>query len=99
MLGAWVHYLSGRPEQGALWEHAARTSTATPQPPDGSASITPWIATLRAHTCPTGSSRCSRTRDLALEQSGPRGWWRPAAQLGVAVANLLAGEPSERRWR
>ena len=71
VLGAWVHYLSGRPEQGALWERAARASTATHEPPDDSATIAPWIATLRAHSCPDGIEQMQADARLALEQSGP----------------------------
>lgn len=90
MLGAWVYVLTGRPAEGARWERAAQQSTATPELPDGSASI----VTLRAYTCPDGIERMLADSELALAQLGPEGWWQPAAQLAVGAAHALLGDPS-----
>jgi LuxR family maltose regulon positive regulatory protein len=93
VLGAWVYFLTGRPAEGARWERVAQGSTATPDVPDGSASIEPWIATLRAYTCPGGIERMLADSELALAQLGPEGWWQPAAQLAVGAAHALLGDP------
>jgi LuxR family maltose regulon positive regulatory protein len=97
VLGAWVYVLTGRPAEGARWERAAQRSTATPAVPDGSASIEPWIATLRAYTCPVGIERMLADSELALAQLGPAGWWQPAAQVAVGAAHALLGDPERAR--
>ena len=95
--GAWFCYLTGRPEDGARWERAAQTSTARPVLPDGSASIEPWIAALRAYTCRDGIDTMLADAEQALEQLGPDGWWRPTAQFAVGVAHLLLGDDERAR--
>jgi hypothetical protein len=85
VLGAWMYVLTGRPAEGADWLRAAQGSTAMPELPDGSASIEPWIATLRSYTCPDGVERMLADAELALEQLGPgdRGSAVDAAQSFV----------------
>ena len=97
VFGAWFYYLTGRPAEGVRWERAAQTSTATRALPDGSASIEPWIAALRTFTCPDGIERMLADGELALEQLGPEGWFRPTAQLAVGVAHMLLGDPTSAR--
>ena len=92
VLGAWVYFLTGRAAEGERCERAAQASTATPVLPDGSASIEPWIAALRAFTCPDGVERMLADAELALEQLGPEGWWRPTAQLAAGVAHVFLGD-------
>jgi LuxR family maltose regulon positive regulatory protein len=96
VLGAWVYYLTGRPAEGARCEHAAQTSTATPVLPDGSASIEPWIAALRAFTCPDGVESALADAELTLALD-PDGWFRPTAQLAAGVAHVLLGDPERGR--
>ncbi len=92
VIGAWVHILTGRPTEGARWERAAARSTATPELPDGSASIEPWIAALRAYTCPDGIEQMLADCELALDQLGPEGWWRPTAQVAAGLAHGFLGD-------
>jgi LuxR family transcriptional regulator, maltose regulon positive regulatory protein len=92
VLGAWVYALTGRPAEAARCEREAQASTATPALPDGSPSLEPWIATLRAYTCPDGVERTLADCKLALEQLGPGGWWQPIAQLGAGSAHALLGD-------
>jgi LuxR family maltose regulon positive regulatory protein len=97
VLGAWLYVLTGRAAEGADWLRAAQGSTAMPELPDGSASIEPWIATLRSYTCPDGVERMLADAELALEQLGPAGWWRPVAQLGAGTARALLGDDENAR--
>jgi LuxR family transcriptional regulator, maltose regulon positive regulatory protein len=92
VLGAWIYVLTGRPAEAARCEREAQASTATPALPDGSPSLEPWIATLRAYTCPDGVERALADCELALEQLGPGGWWQPIAQLGAGCAHALLGD-------
>ncbi|MDA0167386.1 LuxR C-terminal-related transcriptional regulator [Solirubrobacter ginsenosidimutans] len=93
VLGAWVYFLTGRAAEGERCQRAAQASTATPELPDGSASIEPWLAALRAYTCPDGVQGVLADAELALEQLGPEGWWRPTAQLATGAAHAFLGDP------
>jgi LuxR family maltose regulon positive regulatory protein len=97
VLGAWVYVLTGRPAEAARCEREAQASTAKPVLPDGSPSLEPWIATLRAFTCPDGVERALADCELALEQLGPGGWWQPIAQLGAGCAHALLGDAERAR--
>ena len=92
VLGAWVYVLTGRPAEAARCEREAQASTARPVLPDGSPSLEPWIATLRAFTCPDGIERTLTDCELALDQLGPGGWWQPIAHLGAGCAHALLGD-------
>ena len=92
VIGAWVHILNGRPTDGARWERAAQRSPARPELPDGSESIDPWIAALRAYTCPDGIEQMLADCELALEGLGPEGWFRPTAQVAAGLAHGFLGD-------
>ena len=95
VFGAWVYFLTGRAAEGERCQRAAQASSATPELPDGSLSIEPWLAALRAYTCPDGVQGILADAELALEQLGPEGWWRPTAQLASGAAHAFLGD-SER---
>ena len=97
VFGAWLCFLTGSLAQGDRWARAAESSTALPELPDGSASIEPWIATLRAYMCPDGIERMLADAERALETLGPEGWWRPSAQLAAGVAHALLGDAERAR--
>jgi LuxR family maltose regulon positive regulatory protein len=94
VLGAWAYVLTGRAADGADWERAARRSTATPELPDGSASIEPWIATLRAYTCPTGSSGCSPTPPSPSSSSAPQAGGGPSRSSASERPMRCSATPS-----
>ena len=95
ILGAWVRILNGRAEDAARWARAAERATGAPELPDGSATLAPWIAALRAWMCPDGIERMLADSELALDQLGPEGWWRPTANVANGVAHALLGQPNE----
>lgn len=97
ILGAWVWLMTGRPVEADRWARAAERSTFNPPIPDGSASLQPWIATLRAHMCPDGIERMLADSEVALDQFGPEGWWRATAQLSLGVAHALLGDRERAR--
>ena len=58
---------------------------------DGSATIEPWVATLRAHMMPNGVEQALADADLALDRLSPNSFWIPTALLGRGVAYALLG--------
>ena len=58
---------------------------------DGSATIEPWVANLRAGMMPGGVERALGDAELALRQLPPNSMWRPAALVVRGVAHALLG--------
>jgi LuxR family maltose regulon positive regulatory protein len=92
VLGAWTAILNGRAVEGEHRALVAKRSTSTTDLPDGSASLEPWIAALRAWTCPDGIQRMLADSELALRQLGPEGWWQPSVHVSSGVAHALLGD-------
>ena len=89
--GAWVRVLTGRPEDAERWLALADGATSTIPLSDGSATIEPWVATLRAHMMPSGVEQALADADLALDQLAPGSFWIPTALLARGVAHALLG--------
>ena len=89
--GAWVRALTGRPEDAERWLALADGATSTIPLSDGSATIEPWVATLRAHMMRDGVEQALADADLALNQLPRRAIWVPAALLARGVAHALLG--------
>jgi LuxR family maltose regulon positive regulatory protein len=92
VLGAWVHALRGRSADAERWLEVAVRSTVDAAQYDGSASIRPWIAVVRAALCRVGAEGMQSDAELALRDLGPASRWRPAALLLLGAAQLLQGE-------
>ena len=71
----------------ALANGATRTGSLA----DGSATIEPWIAVLRAHMMRDGVERALSDANLALDQLPPGSWWIPGALRMRGVAHALLG--------
>jgi LuxR family transcriptional regulator, maltose regulon positive regulatory protein len=91
VFGAWVRALTGRPEDAERWLALADGATSTIPLSDGSSTIEPWVATLRAHMMPAGVEQARADTDLALNQLSPESDWVPVALLGRGVAHALLG--------
>ena len=89
--GAWIRVLTGRPDDAERLLALADGATSTGPLPDGSATIEPWIATLRAHMMRDGVERALADADLALDQLPPGSWWIPGSLRMRGVAHGLLG--------
>jgi LuxR family maltose regulon positive regulatory protein len=95
--GAWVRALTGRPAEAAQWLSLAEGATSTIPLSDGSATVAPWVANLRAFMMPDGVERALADAHLALEQFAPGSGWRPSALLIRGVAHALLGATDRAR--
>ena len=77
--GAWFRALTGRPAEAERWLALADGATSTIPLSDGSATIEPWVATLRAHMMRDGVEQALADADLALDQLHPESGWIPVA--------------------
>jgi LuxR family transcriptional regulator, maltose regulon positive regulatory protein len=89
--GAWFRVLTGRPADAERWLGLAEGATSTLPLSDGSTTIEPWVATLRAHMMPQGVEQALAHADLALDQLSPESGWIPVALLIRGVAHALLG--------
>ena len=89
--GAWVRALTGRPEEAERWLALADGATSAVPLSDGSATIEPWVATLRAHMMKDGIEQVLTVADRALEQLPTASIWIPTTLLARGVAHALLG--------
>ena len=92
VLEAWVHALRGRYVAAERWLAVAESSTAKRSLPDGSRSIEPWLAVIRAAFCLEGAEQMGSDAQAALDTLGPASSWRPTALVLRGAAHLLVGE-------
>jgi LuxR family transcriptional regulator, maltose regulon positive regulatory protein len=88
---AWLRVLTGRPADAERSLARTEGATSTIALSDGSATIEPWIATLRAHMMPNGAEQAVADADLALDQLSPQSGWRPVALVMRGMAQALLG--------
>ncbi len=89
--GGWIRALTGRPADAERWLALAEGATSTLPLSDGSATIEPWVATLRAQMMGDGVEEALADADLALDQLSPESGWIPDALLIRGVAHALLG--------
>jgi LuxR family maltose regulon positive regulatory protein len=94
---AWLRVLTGRPADAEQSLARAEGATSTIALSDGSATIEPWVATLRAHMMPNGAEQAVADADLALDQLSPQSGWRPVALVMRGIAHALLGEVDRAR--
>jgi LuxR family maltose regulon positive regulatory protein len=92
VIGAWVRVLTGRPADAERWLSLAERGTSTIPLSDGSATIAPWVATLRAEMMSDGVEHALADAGLALDQLPSGSHWIPDALLGRGNALALLGE-------
>ena len=92
VLAAMVSAVTGKPGQAELWAEVAERGAVTASLPDGSPTIEPWLALLRALLCRRGVDQMRADAELAARTLGAGSFWRTAATLYLGVAHLMAGD-------
>ena len=93
VLAAMISALTGMPGEAERWAGVAERGAAVASLPDGSASIEPWLALLRALLCRGGVEQMRADADLAARTMAAGSFWRTAAIVYLAEAYLMAGDP------
>jgi LuxR family maltose regulon positive regulatory protein len=91
VFGAWLHVLAGRPEEAERWLALAEGATSAIPLSDGSATIEPWVATLRANMMPDGVERALSDANLALDQLPTESGWVPVTLVIRGIVHTLLG--------
>ena len=89
--GAWVCALTGRPADAERLLDLAEGATSTIPLSDGSATIEPWVATLRAHMMANGVEQALADAETSLGQLPADSVWITTARLARGVAHALLG--------
>jgi LuxR family maltose regulon positive regulatory protein len=90
--GAWFRALTGRAADAERWLALADGAASAIPISDGSATIEPWVATLRAHMMPSGVEHALADAELALDQLPPEALFVSTALVIRGVAHALLGE-------
>jgi LuxR family transcriptional regulator, maltose regulon positive regulatory protein len=92
VFGTWVHALRGRPDDTERWALAVESSPYEGPMPDGSVSLRPWAALVRAFLCRHGVDQMRIDAELAIEELSPQSSWLPVATMIHGISLLLAGD-------
>jgi LuxR family transcriptional regulator, maltose regulon positive regulatory protein len=90
--GSWIHALRGRPAEAEQWLRVAETSTFKGKLADGSTSLRPWAAVLRAAMCREGVHQMLADSESALLVVPADSQIRPSAVAFLGVAHMLLGQ-------
>jgi LuxR family transcriptional regulator, maltose regulon positive regulatory protein len=92
VLGGWLHALRGRSQEAERLLRVAERGTFAGVLPDGSTSVKPWIALLRAAMCDDGPAQMLADAELGLRGLAKKSEWRPSGLLLRGAAQLLLDE-------
>jgi LuxR family transcriptional regulator, maltose regulon positive regulatory protein len=90
--GAWMHALNGRAADAERWLDAAERGAFKGTLSDGSTSLRPWIAVLRAALCRDGAYQMLADAETGLCGLPSGSLLRPTALLLLGSAHMLLGE-------
>ena len=83
--------MTGRPADAERWLALADGATSRIPLSDGTATIEPWVANLRAGMMPHGVEQAIADADLALDRLSPESGWRPSALVVRGTAHAIVG--------
>src|SRR5580698_1975989 len=92
VLAAMISALTGKPGEAESWAEAAERAAAVASLPDGSASIQPWLALMRALMCRGGAEQMRADAELAAGTMAAGSFWRNSVTLYLGMAYLMAGD-------
>jgi LuxR family transcriptional regulator, maltose regulon positive regulatory protein len=92
IFGAWAQGLSGHPAQAERWADVAERGSSEGPLVDGSATIEPWEATLRASICRHGGEEMRADAERALRLAPEWSFWRSTASLSLGISFVISGD-------
>ena len=92
VLAAMFYALTGKPADAERWADVAARGAAATNLPDGSPSLEPWLALIRALLCRDGLEQMRADAELAATTLAPGSFWRITSMMYQAAAHLMAGD-------
>ena len=88
VLAALFCALTGEPTYAELWADVAHRGPVVTRLPDGSSSVEPWLALIRALLCRDGVERMRADAEVAARAMAPGSFWREADEILVRRPGL-----------
>jgi LuxR family maltose regulon positive regulatory protein len=95
VLAAMLPAMTGKPADAERRAAIAERGAGAASLPDGSLTIEPWLALLRALLCRDGVDQMRADAELAAKSMAPGSFWRASSLLFLGVAHLMAGDPGQ----
>ena len=92
VLAAALSAVTGKAAEADRWAKTAERGAAVARLPDGSSSIEPWLALIRALLCREGAKQMRADAELAASTIAAGSFWRATPILLQGMAHLMAGE-------
>jgi LuxR family maltose regulon positive regulatory protein len=92
VLAAMFYALTGKAAYAERWADVAHRGAAATNLPDGSPSIEPWLALIRALLCRDGLEQMQADAEFAATTLAPGSFWRITSMMYQAAAHLMAGD-------
>jgi LuxR family maltose regulon positive regulatory protein len=92
VLAAAISAVTGKAVDADRWAKTAERGAAVARLPDGSLSIEPWLALIRALLCHEGPGQMRADAELAASTIAAGSFWRATPILLRGMAHLMAGE-------
>jgi LuxR family transcriptional regulator, maltose regulon positive regulatory protein len=92
VMAAMLAAMTGKPAEAERWATIAERGATAESPPDGSPTIEPWLALLRALLCRDGPGQMQADAELAAKTMAAGSFFQAAATLFLAVGHLMAGD-------
>jgi LuxR family transcriptional regulator, maltose regulon positive regulatory protein len=89
---AWLRALTGHPADAERWADAAERTSFDGTMPDGSSSITSWLALLRSLLCRGGVDQMAIDAGIALEGLSNGSQFRGTAMLLLGISQRLTDD-------
>jgi len=93
VMAAMLAALTGKPAEAERWAKLAEQGAAAASLPDGSPTMEPWLALIRALLCCHGPGRMRADAERSARTLAAGSFWRAAATQYLAMAHLMAGDP------
>jgi LuxR family maltose regulon positive regulatory protein len=94
VLAALLSGLTGKPTDAERWARLAEQQDGlAARLPDGSSSIEPWLALMRALLCRNGVAQMQADAELAVTTMAAGSFLQIASAVFLAIAHLMSGDP------
>jgi LuxR family maltose regulon positive regulatory protein len=94
-LAAIIPAMTGKPADAERRARVAERGATAASLPDGSLTIEPWLAVLRALLCRDGVDQMRADAELAAKTTAAGSLWRAGSLLLLGTAHLMAGNPDQ----
>jgi LuxR family transcriptional regulator, maltose regulon positive regulatory protein len=94
-LAAIIPAMTGKPADAERRAGVAERGTTVASRPDGSRTIEPWLAVLRALLCRDGVDQMLADAEFAAKTTAAGSLWRAGTLLLLGTAHLMAGDPDQ----